>query len=399
MPSGPTPPVLAAGGIGRGSQIAAAIAMGAQGAWTGSIWLTVAESDMAPLVIEKLLAATSRDTVRSRSLTGKPARQLRTAWTDAFEREDSPGYLPMPLQFMLVSDAYGRINRSQDRDLIGAPVGQIVGQMNAVRPVRDVMFDLVDEYVTASRAAGPGLGVTRSDQPDGADVSAWLNPGRASGIRRSSRAGARHAASMARWSAWRPCSSRPQGRLVGRVHDRGGCARDPWPCAPWPPGRRRWVGTPRRGITAAAQATDLLLQPEPEVPAHRLARGHERRVARRRHGRGDEHEVEVLLAQRRRRSWGSAHRRRRSARRRSRPAGSSPGSRPMLRPRWPRRSLARPRARTRCGGRRPSRTAQIQSGSSGQARAGEPPQRRRPSSRSGSDPEGTSRRAPLPAGS
>ena len=147
---GPDTAVLAAGGIGRGSQIAAAIAMGAQGAWTGSIWLTVAESDMAPLVTEKLLAATSRDTVRSRSLTGKPARQLRTAWTDAFEREDSPGYLPMPLQFMLVSDAYSRINRSQDRDLIGAPVGQVVGQMNQVRPVRDVMFDLVEEYVTAS---------------------------------------------------------------------------------------------------------------------------------------------------------------------------------------------------------------------------------------------------------
>jgi NAD(P)H-dependent flavin oxidoreductase YrpB (nitropropane dioxygenase family) len=143
-------PVLAAGGIGSGRQLASALAMGAEGVWTGSIWLTVAESDMAPLVTEKLLAATSRDTVRSRSLTGKPARQLRTAWTDAWEREDSPGYLPMPLQFMLVSDAYGRINRSQDRDMIGAPVGQIVGQMNAVRPVRDVMFDLVDEYVTAS---------------------------------------------------------------------------------------------------------------------------------------------------------------------------------------------------------------------------------------------------------
>jgi NAD(P)H-dependent flavin oxidoreductase YrpB (nitropropane dioxygenase family) len=147
---GPDTPVLAAGGIGRGSQIAAAIAMGAQGAWTGSIWLTVAEADSSPLVLEKLLAATSRDTVRSRSLTGKPARQLRTAWTDAWEREDSPGYLPMPLQFMLVSDAYSRINRSQDREMIGAPVGQIVGQMNHVRPVRDVVFELVEEYVGAA---------------------------------------------------------------------------------------------------------------------------------------------------------------------------------------------------------------------------------------------------------
>lgn len=147
---GPGTPVLAAGGIGRGSQIAAALAMGAQGAWTGSIWLTVAESDMTPLVVEKLLEASSRDTVRSRAMTGKPARQLRTAWTDAWEREDAPGCLPMPLQFMLVSDAYARISRAQSRELTGMPVGQIVGTMNEVRPVRDVMFRLVEEYVEAA---------------------------------------------------------------------------------------------------------------------------------------------------------------------------------------------------------------------------------------------------------
>lgn len=139
-------PVLAAGGIGHGSQMAAALAMGAQGVWTGSIWLTVAESDSTPLVIEKLLGATSRDTVRSRALTGKPARQLRTAWTDAWERPDSPGYLPMPLQFMLVSDANMRISRSQDRDLTGFPVGQIVGSMNEQKSVRDVVYRLVEEY-------------------------------------------------------------------------------------------------------------------------------------------------------------------------------------------------------------------------------------------------------------
>jgi len=142
-------PVLAAGGIAKGSQIAAALAMGAQGAWTGSIWLTVAESDMAPLVVEKLLDATSRDTVRSRVMTGKPARQLRTEWTDAWERPDSPGTLPMPMQFMLVSDALNRISRAQKRELAGMPVGQVVGMMNDVRPVRDVMLQLVDEYVDA----------------------------------------------------------------------------------------------------------------------------------------------------------------------------------------------------------------------------------------------------------
>jgi NAD(P)H-dependent flavin oxidoreductase YrpB (nitropropane dioxygenase family) len=142
-------PVLAAGGIGHGSQIAAALAMGAQGAWTGSIWLTTTESDMAPPLVEKLLAAGSRDTVRSRALTGKPARQLRTEWTDAWERPDSPGTLPMPLQFMLVGEALARIQRAQATELMGFPVGEVVGSMNDVKAVRDVIFRLVEEYVEA----------------------------------------------------------------------------------------------------------------------------------------------------------------------------------------------------------------------------------------------------------
>lgn len=147
---GPDTAVLAAGGIGRGSQVAAALAMGAQGVWTGSMWLTVAEADTRPMALEKLLGAGSGDTVRSRVLTGKPARQLRTAWTEAFEAEDSPGYLEMPLQFMLVSDAMGRIERAQNPELSGFPVGQIVGTMNQVRSTRDVIFDLVSECADAT---------------------------------------------------------------------------------------------------------------------------------------------------------------------------------------------------------------------------------------------------------
>jgi len=143
-------PVLAAGGIAHGSQIAAALAMGAQGVWTGSIWLTVAESDMSPLVVEKLLEADSTQTVRSRVMTGKPARHLKSAWTDAWERPDSPGFLPMPLQFMLVSDAYSRIARAQNKELTSMPVGQVVGMMNRVRPARDVLLQLVEEYVEAA---------------------------------------------------------------------------------------------------------------------------------------------------------------------------------------------------------------------------------------------------------
>ena len=144
-------PVLAAGGIGTGRQIAAALALGCEGAWTGSIWLTTAESDTGTMAMEKLLEAGARDTVRSRSWTGKPARMLRTEWTEAWEREDSPGTLPMPLQYMLISDAQRRINKYQVKELTTMPVGQIVGRMNKVRPVRDVMFDLVDEFVEASQ--------------------------------------------------------------------------------------------------------------------------------------------------------------------------------------------------------------------------------------------------------
>ena len=94
-------PVLAAGGIGSGRQAAAALALGADGVWTGSIWLAVKESDTHPALIEKVLAAKSTDTVRSRAISGKPARQLRTAWTEAWDKP-VPGALPMPLRLFAV---------------------------------------------------------------------------------------------------------------------------------------------------------------------------------------------------------------------------------------------------------------------------------------------------------
>jgi NAD(P)H-dependent flavin oxidoreductase YrpB (nitropropane dioxygenase family) len=140
-------PVLAAGGIGTGRQMAAAMALGAQGVWTGSIWLTTTESDTSGIALDKLLHATSTDTVRSRALTGKPARQLRTAWTEAWEAPESPGTLPMPLQFILNSKAMRRVQRSGNRELTGMPVGQIVSRMNQIRPCKDVIYEMVEEYI------------------------------------------------------------------------------------------------------------------------------------------------------------------------------------------------------------------------------------------------------------
>lgn len=140
-------PVLAAGGIGTGRQVAAALALGAQGVWTGSVWLTVRESDTPPALMEKLLAARSTSTVRSRSWSGKPIRMLRTPWTEAWESADSPGTLPAPLQALLFEQADQRIRHSEATELEGAPVGQIVGRMNAIRSARDVLLELVEGYL------------------------------------------------------------------------------------------------------------------------------------------------------------------------------------------------------------------------------------------------------------
>jgi len=149
-------PVLAAGGIATGRQIAASMALGAQGVWCGSVWLTTEEAETHPVVKEKFLAATSSDTVRSRASTGKPARQLRTAWTDEWEDPANPKPLPMPLHGMLIAEAQLRMSRSAAtnegaRKLVNYFVGQAVGQMNTVKPAAQVVLDMVDEFIDAAQ--------------------------------------------------------------------------------------------------------------------------------------------------------------------------------------------------------------------------------------------------------
>jgi NAD(P)H-dependent flavin oxidoreductase YrpB (nitropropane dioxygenase family) len=141
-------PVLAAGGIGTGRQMAAAMALGAQGVWTGSIWLTVSEANTSPEDMQDLFAAGSSDTIRSRCKSGKPIRQLRSKWTDAWGRPDAPATLEMPLQRMLFGDAAADESaRRQAMGLTRAVVGQIVGQMNDMRPTGAVLQELVEEFI------------------------------------------------------------------------------------------------------------------------------------------------------------------------------------------------------------------------------------------------------------
>ncbi|GAA0322960.1 nitronate monooxygenase family protein [Actinoallomurus spadix] len=148
-------PVLAAGGIATGRQMAAALALGASGVWCGSVWLTTEEAETLPAVKAKMLAATSRDTVRSRSRTGKPARQLRSAWTEEWDSPASPGPLPMPLQMIVAEGAMAPIGKAAEagnegaRQLANYFVGQVVGLMNTVKPARQVVYDMIEEFADA----------------------------------------------------------------------------------------------------------------------------------------------------------------------------------------------------------------------------------------------------------
>jgi NAD(P)H-dependent flavin oxidoreductase YrpB (nitropropane dioxygenase family) len=141
-------PVLAAGGIASGAQMAAALALGAAGVWCGSVWLSSHEDVANQAIKAKFLAATSADTVRSRARTGKPARQLRSAWFDEWERAGSPDPLPLPLQPMLVSDAWSRIDAAADAGHEGALalqsffVGQVVGSFRELRPAAEITRQL-----------------------------------------------------------------------------------------------------------------------------------------------------------------------------------------------------------------------------------------------------------------
>ncbi len=148
-------PILAAGGIVTGKQMAAAMTMGASGAWCGSVWLTTVESEIHPIVKEKMIAANSSQTVRSRSRTGKHSRQLVSPWTEAWESDKAPDPLPMPLQPMVAEPALAKVNKLAEGGHDGAKglathwVGQGVGLMNASISASDVVQEFKEDFISA----------------------------------------------------------------------------------------------------------------------------------------------------------------------------------------------------------------------------------------------------------
>ena len=141
--------VLAAGGIARGSQIAAALALGAQGVWCGTVWLGTRESELDPFEKEVLFATRTEDAVRRRARTGKPVRMIRSALSEAWEQPGAPAYLPTPLQGILYNEAHARVVRAKRKDLYSFPAGQVVGMLHEETSVRDVMYQMQLEYLEA----------------------------------------------------------------------------------------------------------------------------------------------------------------------------------------------------------------------------------------------------------
>lgn len=156
-------PVLAAGGIVTGRQMAACMAMGAAGAWTGSVWLTSAESDTPPALKDKMLKAASTETIRSRSRTGKHSRQLRSTWTDAWEASDAPEPLPMPLQSQVTEAPLARVTKLAELGHKGADqlvtswVGQGVGLMSSTQSAKAIVYDFMQDYLEATERLSASL--------------------------------------------------------------------------------------------------------------------------------------------------------------------------------------------------------------------------------------------------
>lgn len=138
-------PVLAAGGVGTGRHLAAALVLGAAGAWIGSLWLASHESDYPMALKQKILAATTDDTIRSRCLSGKPIRQLKGWWNEEWESPDAPEPLPMPLQAVFAAELQTAIEDYSLDSLKWTPAGHAVNWVTSMKPCREIILDLVTE--------------------------------------------------------------------------------------------------------------------------------------------------------------------------------------------------------------------------------------------------------------
>lgn len=142
-------PVLAAGGIGSGRQMAAALALGAEGVWCGSIWLTTAQSDVDQKIKEKILRSSSADAVITKAWSGKNNRILKSRWTEAWAKPDAPDVLMMPFQGLMTKEVMHRAGRARSDDFLSHPAGQVIGQIKSETSVRQTVNDMLTEFSDA----------------------------------------------------------------------------------------------------------------------------------------------------------------------------------------------------------------------------------------------------------
>lgn len=143
-------PVLAAGGIGRGRQMAAALALGAEGVWCGTIWLGTVESELNNDMRDVLYQASAKDAVITLGYTGKPCRAIRSKFTEAWASENAPKPLQVPLQSVLSGEPFRRAERAHRKDWMTYAAGQVVGQISGPSTVKQVIYDMLNEYLETS---------------------------------------------------------------------------------------------------------------------------------------------------------------------------------------------------------------------------------------------------------
>ena len=145
-------PVLAAGGVTHGRHMAAALALGADGVWTGTIWQATHESDTPMKKKQRLIEGRGQDAWISTAYDGKRVRAMRSLFQEIWEREDAPEILPMPLQGMLVGKIETAIEDHQLDDWLHVTAGQGLTFIEEVKPARQVVFDLADQAARRPRA-------------------------------------------------------------------------------------------------------------------------------------------------------------------------------------------------------------------------------------------------------
>ena len=162
-------PVVAAGGIADGRGLAAALALGAAGAWIGTRFLVSREAAIHPRYREQLLHATEDDTVFLDNLfdvrwRDAPHRVLRNKTVQAWEAAGRPpsGKRPGEGEVIATSQSSGPIVRYQsytpaadangDIDAMALWAGQGVGLVSKVQPAGDIVREIVDEAQGIIRA-------------------------------------------------------------------------------------------------------------------------------------------------------------------------------------------------------------------------------------------------------